>query len=116
MEPNTSAEAGASTASCSGLCPIRFCVPLKTGTPQWSRVACSSTQSPYTVKKFNIQMEFPVFQFVSYISVVSCPSTAHHQEESPMPSSLLPDRHSYTLLTSPPALSLSLHGRCCNHL
>lgn len=94
MESNTSAEAESTTASCSGLCPIRFCVTLKTGTLQWSRAACSSTQSPlHRLRKFNIQMEFPVFQFVPCISVECCPSTAHHQDESLMPSSLLPDRH-----------------------
>lgn len=102
MESNTSAEAGSPTASCSWLCPIRFCVPLKIGTPQWSKVACSSTQWPLHSEKVLY------LNGISWFSVCalyfSCLLSFHctPPRRKPDTTSLFPDRHLYMLLKSPP--------------
>lgn len=44
--PMSLLKAGATTASCSGFCPVRFCASLKMWIPQLFRAACSSIQSP----------------------------------------------------------------------
>lgn len=86
------------------LCPIRFCVPLKKGTPQWSRVACSSTQSCLPSEKVLYLNGILGFSVCAWY--FSCPSTALYQEESLMPSSLLPDI--YTHYWNPPSLPFAV--------
>lgn len=101
MEFNTSAEAASTTASCSGLGPIRFCVPLKTGTPQWPRAACSRLSPLHSEKVLYLN---GISWFAVCALYFSCLLSFHCIPARKKPNTILtPDRHLYKLLKSPPA-------------